>query len=1012
MKRWTTSLAIFCVLMLAFTATSFAQTGNQGSIEGTVLDASGAVIPNAALTATNQLTGIQFTTRSTEDGLFVFPVLPVGLYELKVEHTGFATLNRKDIQLKVGSKINLPLTMSVSGTAETVDVSAAAPLIETSRTAVSSTVDSASVENLPTNGRNFIDFVLLTPGVTRDVRTGDISFAGQRGTLNSLTVDGADNNNSFFGQTSGRTGSGRAPYQFSQDAVQEFQVNTNGYSAELGRAGGAVVNVITKSGGNAFHGSARWFYRDRGMNANDPINKQTAALAGTAVARKPPYHFNQFGGTINGPIVKNKAFFLFDYDAQRNTQPNPITFSLPTIAAPTAFETAAMNYLSARSAAWIRTLNQDTYLAKVDWNVTNGNLFSIRYNRQNFTGQGFENGGPTNSFEHTGAALVTTDTLTASLTSTVTSSLVNVARFSYQVDKEPGQANSINPEAIVRQGSFSFTVGRNFFSPRETTIHRQQYADTLTYTRGRHTFKAGVDFIHDDILNYFPGNFSGSFTFNNLQSFGCSLQGVSLTTATCPGASASYTQAFAGTGTTGATTKPNIFETSVFLQDDWRVRSNLTLTLGVRYDLQQSAQPSVQNPVALAAGYDTKQLNTDTNNFAPRLGFAWTPSQERSLVVRGGYGIFYGRTPSIMVGTAHSNNGINVGTFTYSGAAIPSYPNTLCGAPVDTPSCAAPTGGASSPPSIYLFKPDYQQPIIQQANLGTEFTLMKDMSLAIGYQFVKGNHLQRTLDVNLGVPVPTNITVSTTGQVLTYRKYPAARPVTTLGRVSRFEDTANSVYHGMNVQLIKRLSHRFQFQSAYTWGKVIDDVPDATAVVPFGSDDAKMVSDPQLLSFDRGPGVNDQRHRWVSSLIWYIDYAKDMNPVAKAIFNGWEVSGIFTAQSGQPYTGLVSSDLNTDRNSRTDRAPNEGRNAYRLPSSYSLDPRFLRNINIAEKAKLQLFAEAFNFLNHFNVSSVRTTQYALSGGQLVPQTAPTTRFGLPNGHSGARIFQLGAKISF
>lgn len=1010
MKRWSASLAVVCLLLTC--SLSFAQVGNQSSIDGTVSDASGAVIADASLTITNALTGTQFTTKTDGEGRFVFPVVPVGTYEVRVERTGFAALVRKDVQLKVGAKMNLALTMSVSTTKEVVEVSSAAPLVETTRTQVSNTVDNTAVEKLPVNGRNFIDFVLLTPGVTRDVRTGDISFAGQRGTLNSLTVDGADNNNTFFGQTTGRTGSGRAPYQFSQDAVQEFQVNSNGYSAELGRAGGAVVNVITKSGTNAFHGTGFWFFRDRGLNADDPINKQTAALAGTAVARKPPYHFNQFGGNIGGPIVKNRAFFFFDYDGQRNTQPNPITFALPAIAAPTAFETAAINYLTARSGSWTRALNQDTYLGKVDWNVTSRNLLSVRYNRQNFTGMGFENGGPTNGAEHTGASLVTTDTLTASLTSTIGSSLVNVARFNYQIDREPGEANSINPEAIVRQGAFSFTVGRNFFSPRETTIHRQQYADTLTYIRGRHTFKGGVDFIHDDILNYFPGNFSGSFTFNNLQSFGCSLQNVPLVAASCPGASATYTQAFAGAGTTGATTHPNIFESSFFLQDDWRVRANLTLNLGIRYDLQQSAEPKVQSAVALAAEYDTAQLNTDTNNIGPRIGFAWTPWQNRSLVVRGGYGIFYGRTPSIMVGTAHSNNGVNVGTFTFTGAAIPSYPRTLCGAPTETPNCTAPSGGASAPPSIYIFKPGYEQPIIQQANLGTEFPLMKDLSLSIGYQFVKGNHLQRTRDVNLAAPVTATITVAGTGQVITYRQYPTTRLATTLGRVSQFEDTANSVYHGMNFQVTKRFSHHFQAQTAYTWGKVMDDVPDATAVVPFGSDDAKMVSDPLLIRADRAPGVNDQTHRWVSSVVWTLDYAKNMKPLAKAFLDGWEFSSIFTAQSGQPYSALISSDLNRDSNSRTDRPGNEGRNAYRLPASYSLDPRFAKNVAIVESVRLQLFAEAFNFLNHFNVSSVRTTKYAVSGGQLVLQSAPTTRFGLPNGHSGARIFQLGAKITF
>ena len=212
--------------------------------------------------------------------------------------------------------------MAVSGVAETVNVSGGTPIIETSRSQVSSTITETSVQNLPVNGRNFIDFALLTPGVTRDVRTGDISFAGQRGTLNSLVVDGADNNNTFFGQTVGRTGSGRAPYQFSQDAVKEFQVNSNSFSAEFGRAGGAVINVVTKSGTNDLHGSVFEFYRDQALNANNAINELNNRP-------KSPYHYNQFGGTLGGPIRPNRDFFFFNYDGQRNTQPNVVFLNLP-----------------------------------------------------------------------------------------------------------------------------------------------------------------------------------------------------------------------------------------------------------------------------------------------------------------------------------------------------------------------------------------------------------------------------------------------------------------------------------------------------------------------------------------------------------------------------------------------------------------------------------------------------------------------------------------------------------
>src|SRR6266699_743634 len=283
--------------------------GNQASLEGTVLDQSGAVLAGVKLTATNTATGIRFVATSDSNGLFAFPVMPVGAYAIEAEHQGFTKLMQKDVQLTVGARLNLTLAMAVAGQSQSVTVTSETPIVETTRSQVSSSVDDVVIENLPTNGRNFINFALLTPGVTLDIRGGDISFAGQRGTLNSLIVDGWDNNNTFFGQSDGRTGSGRAPYQFSEDAVQEFQVNSNAYSAELGHAGGAVINVVTKSGTNSFHGAGFEFFRDRSLNANDPINK----IKGL---QKSPYHFNQFGGDIGGPIIRDRAFFFFDYHGQ------------------------------------------------------------------------------------------------------------------------------------------------------------------------------------------------------------------------------------------------------------------------------------------------------------------------------------------------------------------------------------------------------------------------------------------------------------------------------------------------------------------------------------------------------------------------------------------------------------------------------------------------------------------------------------------------------------------------
>ena len=432
-RRWTgkaspiVSVLITFFLALVLGASALAQS-SQGTVSGLVTDPSGAVLPDSAITATNTATGEILKTTSNADGLFVFPLLPVGPYKIEATRAGFATFDQA-VQVTVGAKIDLKMNLRVATGNQTVQVTSEAPLVETTRTSVSDTVNDRQIATLPTNGRNFLDFTLLTPGVVRDVRSGDLSFAGQRGTLNSLTVDGTDNNNSFFGQTLGRTGSGRAPYQFSEDAVQEFQVNSNGYSAELGRAGGAIINVVTKSGTNAFHGDAFEFFRDRGLNANDPIYSLQRAFnlsAGKAPPLKPGYHFNQFGGDIGGPIVKNRAFFFFDYDGQRNITGNPILVTLPTPVG--AAQTAAVNYLSSRINNYDRTFNQDVYLGKVDWTISARNQLSARYNAQRFTGQGLENSGNTSAFEHTGASLVNSDSGNAQLTTTLNQNLVNVLR--------------------------------------------------------------------------------------------------------------------------------------------------------------------------------------------------------------------------------------------------------------------------------------------------------------------------------------------------------------------------------------------------------------------------------------------------------------------------------------------------------------------------------------------------------------------------------------------------------
>src|SRR5215813_3560470 len=450
------TIMIASLFALALVASVFGQQAATATIEGVVTDPNNAAVPGAKVTIKNVDTGMKREITTDASGIYRIAALPPGAYEISAGAEGFTENKYGSVTLTVGQKLNLDLKLSVT-VSEAVNITDVAPIVETTRPNVSASVGERAVRELPVNGRNFLDFVTLTPGVVRDPRAGDLSFGGQKGTLNSVQIDGVDNNNLFFGQALGRTGSGRAPYQFSQDAVQEFQVNTNSFSAEFGRAAGGAINVVTKSGTNEFHGVGFDFFRDRSLNANSlrfdqglegftggrpalipngrlfdtrtTVNGAPNPTLNTVIGSptKPPYHFHQFGGNIGGPIKKDRAFFFFNYDGQRNTQPNLVN-ALPAATTTDAASVAGRNRLLPLAVNYTRGFNQDVYLGKVDWQVSSSNRLNFRYNRQKFTGTNLENGGATNAQEHSGDSLVTTDTFTVTLNTAFSSRFLNEFR--------------------------------------------------------------------------------------------------------------------------------------------------------------------------------------------------------------------------------------------------------------------------------------------------------------------------------------------------------------------------------------------------------------------------------------------------------------------------------------------------------------------------------------------------------------------------------------------------------
>src|SRR6267143_5630440 len=383
----TFSVLLFCLLLAGITAFGQSQA-TTGNIEGRVVDTNVAAIPGVTVTSTNQETGLSKTADTDTEGIYRIIFLPPGKYRVTTGGTkGFAGADYGNVTVTVGGQTPLDIQLKVGGTTTMVDVAAEGQIVETTRTAVSSTINERAIQNLPVNGRNFLDFATLTPGVVRDpTRQGDLAVGGQKGTFNSLQVDGADNNNTSFGQSFGRTGT-RPPYQFSEESVQECQVNQNGFSAEFGRAGCAVINVVTKSGTNQLHGGAFEYFRDESLNSNTADLKALQARQGRP-NRRPKQQINQFGGRISGPIKRDRAFFFFTYDGQRQTLPNVL--DVPNIQSqPAATQALLLPKLNAYSIG----RDQDVFLGKSDIAINKNNQLSLRFNRQNFTGRNNENSG-------------------------------------------------------------------------------------------------------------------------------------------------------------------------------------------------------------------------------------------------------------------------------------------------------------------------------------------------------------------------------------------------------------------------------------------------------------------------------------------------------------------------------------------------------------------------------------------------------------------------------------------
>jgi hypothetical protein len=711
--------AVLIALMLFSVGQMIAQNADTGGIGGKVTDPQGAMVANASVAVTNLGTNKTETVNAGDDGTYRVTNLQPGTYRVVVSSGNFAPAKAENIIVEVGRVTSLDVTMNVAGTTAQVEVTSEAPVINTNDNSNATNVDQTQISELPINGRRASDFARLTPGVNPEGDFGLNSFRGLSALLNNHTLDGTDNNNTFFSEERGRT---RIQYSVSQAAVREFQVNSTNFSAEYGRAAGGVINTVTKSGTNDLHGEAFLFDRNNKLGARNP-----SALIPTAtglVAIKPKDVRYQFGGAVGGRIIKDKLFFFVNYDQQKRDFPgvatpqiatafNPITVVAPAGICPANGTTgltagqqlfcrgitqaqtdAGLGFLRSISGTAPRRQDQKIFFPKIDWMINGRNVLTASYNRVRTTGL---NAFQTPSVVNVGLAdfgddFVSIDTFNVRLTTTFSATTVNEFRFQRghenarsilqnETAAENALAgksgvNTINgllPSVSFATGAnvgFQFGTSTNFQRAAFPDEHTTQFTDTLTSSHGSHTLKVGTDIkLTNDFISNLRSEY-GSYSYNTLQDF------ITDYTTTVNGLPAqkrysSFQQAF---GLRDYTLKTPDY--AFFGQDDWRATPRLTLNLGLRWEYQKFPAPQFPNnlvPVlntltatipqrytqadANAIIARTGQFPSDKNNFGPRFGFAWDIFGDNHTTLRGGYGLYYGRVPNSFLSSAVTNTG-------------------------------------------------------------------------------------------------------------------------------------------------------------------------------------------------------------------------------------------------------------------------------------------------------------------------------------------------------------------
>src|SRR5258707_440761 len=963
--RCMTLVADVSFLILVCSSTAGAQLSKVGAtLEGTVSDSSGAVIPKATITLRNTLTN-QFRAVTADDrGFFRADELPVGTYEVRVEYPGFAPYRHIGVALSLGQSVHLDIVISPASASAEVTVNAQPSAIDTSQTSVVSSVDQERIEELPVRSRNYLDFVLLAPGVSSSPMASPVSgstpatgsgftFGGLRPRSNNVSIDGLDNNDEYSG--SSRT-------ELSPEIVQEFQVVNNGLSAESGGASGGSINVITRSRTNTIHGDAFLFAQDGALNARAPFETQP---------RKPSFRRFRGGFALSGPILKDRTFYYAAVEQEHNrgqigSDVDPtVASTINSFLAAGAFPGFATRQVTT---AFSPTARAETEAAaKLNHQLTKSTALMLRYAFTNNkeAGDAFNTSGLIDASAR-GSGFNIDNDLSGSLTTVLGSQAVSDFRFQAATRRAVLRANQPSGPEIDIAGLIIF--GHPYAGNSERRENHYEADYTYTRTRGKHLWKVGGTVNRVRLRAGVPDGFGGAYLIGSLADF----------LAENP---AQLRQAFGNSNVDFPVTS-----FGGFVQDHWSAARQFTADLGVRYDFEH-----------LPAGF-----NQDTNNVSPRIGLAWSPFP--SWVFRAGYGVFFDRYVLANLARAVEKNGSQAFEQIVDGNAAASLFAVAGGGPLATqiPGIA---------PSLFRPYPRMATPYSQQASVGAEYLLATNLTLRADYLFVRGVKLPRTLNVNLLPPVVLTVANSSslgvpnpTPQQIGREVFLPGRLNTQFGDIYQLQNSASSAYNGVSFSLNRRMSGELAFSASYTLSKTFDDA----------SDFDEQPQNPFDLRAENAVSRQQQQQRFVFNALWELPIGDEEDKSGMSEENtGWltrtlshiEVAPIFTAESGRPINPLTGLDSNrTHAFPLSARPLNFVRNSLQTPKIVTLDLRVLKYFPFGGSRRLDLVAEFFNLFNRANVAQINPV--------FGSNPAPTLAFRQPIEGIAARQIQFSLDFEF